>query len=267
MKNSVKLEADLSGTGTPVLLLHGFPDSRKLWHPITPFFIAKNYQVIAPDLRGFGDSPIPPNKQQYKINVVIEDIIALLKAHKIKRPIHIIGHDLGAVLGWCFALAHPELVKSLVAVSVGHPKAYARAGWRQKLKGLYVLGFQFPRLTEYMLARNDFYLLRKWARQHPLADEAIQAIAPTGRLTAGLNYYRANIVAILLKSWSNCKIPVLGIWSTKDSFLSEDQMRDSEKYKDANWKFVKIEGGGHWLPIDEAAQLFKLADDWFQKQS
>ena len=100
-----------------------------------------------------------------------------------------------------------------------------------------------------------------------MADEAIQAIAPSGRLTAGLNYYRANIVAILLKSWSNCKIPVLGIWSTKDSFLSEDQMADSEKYMDANWKFVKIEGGGHWLPIDEAAQLFKLADDWFQKQS
>ena len=44
-------------------------------------------------------------------------------------------------------------------------------------------------------------------------------------------------------------------------------MADSEKYMDANWKFVKIEGGGHWLPIDEAAQLFKLADDWFQKQS
>ena len=66
MKNSVKLEADLSGTGTPVLLLHGFPDSRKLWHPITPFFIAKNYQVIAPDLRGFGDSPIPPTNNSIK---------------------------------------------------------------------------------------------------------------------------------------------------------------------------------------------------------
>jgi len=44
-------------------------------------------------------------------------------------------------------------------------------------------------------------------------------------------------------------------------------MADLEKYMDANWKFVKIEDGGHWLPIDEAAQLFKLANEWFQKQS
>lgn len=267
MKNIVKLKVDISGSGTPVLLLHGFPDSKKLWHPITPFFVAKKYQVIAPDMRGFGDSPIPLHKQQYKTALVIADIIELLKAQKIKTPIHVVGHDWGAVLGWCFALAHPELIKSLVAVSVGHPKAYARAGWRQKLKGLYMLGFQFPGLSEYFLSKNNFHSLRGGARQHPQIEEVIQDISRPGRLTAGLNYYRANLGNILLKSWSNCKIPVLGIWGTKDSFLEEDQMADSEKYMDADWKYVRIENGGHWLPIEQAEQLFTLANEWFQKQA
>jgi len=267
MKNTVKLKVDISGAGTPVLLLHGFPDSKKLWHQITPFFTAKKYQVIAPDMRGFGDSPIPARKKQYKTDLVIADIIELLKDQKIDTPIHILGHDVGAVLGWCFALAHPELVKSLVAVSVGHPKAYARAGWRQKLKGMYVLGFQFSGIAEYVLSKNNFHLLRRWGRQHSLIEEAIQDMARPGRLTAGLNYYRANLGDILLKSWSKCTIPVMGIWSTKDSFLSEDQMTDSEKYMDADWEYVHIENGGHWLPIDQAERLFTLANEWFQKQA
>ena len=59
----MKLEADISGEGKPVLLLHGFPDSRKLWQPITPFFLANKYQVTAPDMRGFGESPNPTGKK------------------------------------------------------------------------------------------------------------------------------------------------------------------------------------------------------------
>lgn len=267
MKNTIKLKVDISGEGTPVLLLHGFPDSKKLWHTITPSLVEKNYRVIAPDMRGFGDSPIPSSKKQYKTDVVITDIIELLKEQKIKAPIHIIGHDLGAVLAWCFALAHPELVKSVVAISVGHPKAYARAGWRQKIKGLYVLGFQFSGITEYLLSKNDHHLLRRWGRQHPRIDEVIQDISRPGRLTAGLNYYRANLMSVLFAPWPKCKIPVLGIWSTKDSFLSEDQMANSKKYMEADWKFVQIENGGHWLPIEQAKQLSILADEWFQKQS
>ena len=113
MKTIIKLKTDISGKGTSVLLLHGFPDSRKLWHSITPFFTAKNYRVIVFDMRGFGESPIPQTKDQYKTDLVIADIIELLKEQKIDVPIHIVGHDLGAVLGWCFALVHPELVKSL----------------------------------------------------------------------------------------------------------------------------------------------------------
>ena len=264
LENTIKLKVDLSGEGEPVLLLHGFPDSRKLWHPITPFFTEKNYQVIAPDMRGFGDSPMPISKNQYHYKLIIADIVALLKEQKVQTPINVIGHDWGAVIGWCLALYHPELVKKMVAVSVGHPKAYARAGWRQKWKGLYVLGFQFSGLAEYFLSKNNFSGLRKWGRQHPLIDDTVNRMSRPGRLRAGLNYYRANLVDIFT-SWPNCKVPVLGVLSTNDTLLSEDQMISSEKYMEADWEYVELENVGHWIPIEQPQQLFILADNWFQK--
>ena len=54
---------------------------------------------------------------------------------------------------------------------------------------------------------------------------------------------------------------------TEDTFLSEDQMANSEKYMDANWEYIRLEKVGHWIPIEQAKQLFTLADKWFQKQS
>lgn len=262
-RNTIQLKVDISGEGEPVLLLHGFPDSRKMWHTITPFFKDKNYQVIAPDMRGFGESPIPTGKKQYRYDLVIADIIELLKAHNIQTPINVIGHDWGAVIGWCFALTHPELVKKLVAVSVGHPKAYARAGLEQKRKGLYVMGFQFSGIAEYFLSKNNFAGLRKWGRQHPFINEVVKDMSRPGRLTAGLNYYRANFVDIFA-NWPKCQVPVLGIWSTNDNLLSKDQMTDSEKQMESDWEYVQLENAGHWIPIDHAEKLFQLADEWFQ---
>ena len=78
---TVELKADISGAGSPLLLLHGFPDTRKMWQQVTPFFNAENYQVIAADMRGFGDSPMPSEKKDYKVELVIADLIELLKSN------------------------------------------------------------------------------------------------------------------------------------------------------------------------------------------
>ncbi len=162
-------------------------------------------------------------------------------------------------------LAHPELVKSLVAISVGHPKAYARSGLQQKLKGLYVLGFQFTGIAEYMLSKNNFLCLRRWGYQHTVIKDVIQGMARPERLTASLNYYRVNLVDVFLTAWPNCKVPVLGIWSTADAFLTEDQMVNSEKYMDANWEYIRLEKMEYWIPLEQPEQLFTLTDEWFQK--
>ena len=175
------------------------------------------------------------------------------------------GHDWRAVRAWCFALAHPELIKGVVAISVGHPKAYARAGWQQKIKGMYVLGFQFQGISEYLLKKNDFQGLLKWGKQHPDIHSCIQNMSRPGRLTAGLNYYRSNLLSAFTNPWPSCKVPTLGIWSSEDSLLTEDQMTDSEKYMDADWEFIRMENVGHWIPLEQPERLFEVAHNWFKK--
>jgi pimeloyl-ACP methyl ester carboxylesterase len=235
-----------------------------MWQPMTTFFTDNNYQVIAPDLRGFGESPMPSRKKDYKVELIVADLVQLLKSNNIKDPVYIMGHDWGAVIAWCFALAHPDLVKRAVAISVGHPKAYALAGWQQKIKGLYVLGFQLTGIAEHVLRKNNYKKLRQWGKQHPDINESIEFISRPGRLSAGLNYYRSNLISAFTNPWPNCKVPVLGIWSSDDSLLTEDQMTDSEKYMEAKWEYVRMQNIGHWIPLESPKQLFKIVHQWFQ---
>ena len=144
-------------------------------------------------------------------------------------PVRVIGHDWGAVAGWCLALEHPQLVRSQVALSVGHPRQYAVAGLEQKLKGLYTLTWQVPGAAERWLAQRGYAGLRGWGRQHPRIDDCVKDLSRPGRLTAGLNWYRANLRRVLFGPWEKCAVPTLGVWSSGDHFLAEDQMRDSHQ--------------------------------------
>jgi pimeloyl-ACP methyl ester carboxylesterase len=253
------------GKGQPVLLLHGFPDSHRLWNDVAPRLAAAGYRVIAPDLRGFGRSEAPPRVADYSLGHIVADLRALIARLADDAPVHVMGHDWGSVAGWCLALEHPGLVRSLVALSVGHPREYARAGLEQKLKGLYTLAWQMPGLSERWLRRNDFAALRGWARQHPHIDGCVRDLARPGRLTAGLNWYRANVRRVLAGSWADCHVPTLGVWSDRDVFLAEDQMCRSERRMQADWRYQRIEGAGHWLPLERAAVVAQLACDWFEE--
>jgi len=262
MDKTVKLDVDIVGVGTPILLLHGFPDSRKLWEEMIPLFVNSGYQVIAPDMRGFGDSPLLPNEEDYKVELVIGDLIHLLDDLGIQAPVHLLGHDWGAVIAWCMAINHPNRVKSMVPVSVGHPMSYARAGLLQKWKGRYVIGFQLRGLAERWMSKDDFASLRSWGKQHPLIEDSISHMSRPGRLTAGLNYYRANLSDSLTGVWNKrCKVPTLGIWGSDDSMLTEDQMVNSEHYMDGPWSYQRLIVG-HWIPLEQPDVLFNVVYDW-----
>jgi pimeloyl-ACP methyl ester carboxylesterase len=84
-----------------------------------------------------------------------------------------------------------------------------------------------------------------------------------GRLTAGLNWYRANLRRVLFGSWDKCSVPTLGVWSSGDHFLAEDQMRLSERQMDGAWRYERIERAGHWLPLEQPERVAALALDWF----
>jgi pimeloyl-ACP methyl ester carboxylesterase len=261
--SGVVLQVRQAGSGPVVLLLHGFPDSSALWHDVTPRLVAAGYRVIAPDLRGFGQSEAPASVGDYALGHVVADLRTLIGRLAGDEPVRVVGHDWGAVAAWCLALEHPQLVRSQVALSVGHPRQYAVAGLEQKLKGLYTLAWQVPGVAERWLAQRGFAGLRGWARQHPRIEDCVKDMSRPGRLTAGLNWYRANLRRVLFRSWESCTVPTLGVWSSRDHFLAQDQMRDSERRMQAPWRYERIQGAGHWLPLEQPERVAELALQWF----
>jgi pimeloyl-ACP methyl ester carboxylesterase len=262
--DGVRLRVVTAGEGEPVLLLHGFPDSADLWRLVGPRLVAGGYRVIAPDQRGFGRSDAPKGVRAYSVDRISKDAIAVLDALGVKRA-KLVGHDWGAAIGWALAARHPDRFERYAALSVGHPAAYARAGLEQKLKGWYVLAFQLPGLAEVLFGAFDFAVFRAMGRHREMTRWVADLKRP-GRLTAALNWYRANAAGLMRAPAFRVAIPVMGVWSSRDVALAEDQMTGSARYVDAGFRYERIEGVGHWTPLDAPERLAELLLDFFAEK-
>jgi pimeloyl-ACP methyl ester carboxylesterase len=255
--NDVELNFVALGEGPEVLLVHGFPDDHTVWRNQIPALVDAGYRVIALDTRGCGESEIKPREGDYAIDKLLADLVSLLDALGIAK-VRLVGHDWGALQAWCFAMQHPERVDRCIAMSVGHPAAYIRAGLAQNLKGYYMFGIQLRGLIEFLVPRFDWWLFGL-VLHYPAEFRHIRArLSRPGRLTAGFNYYRANLRLMRGKAFPRVKVPVVGIWSDGDIFLTEDQMRASERYCDAGFRYVRIDGANHWPQLTAPEKLNPL---------
>jgi pimeloyl-ACP methyl ester carboxylesterase len=119
------IEYDVTGQGRPVILLHGFPDSGRLWRNQVPALADAGFRVIVPDLRGYGRSDKPGTASSYSLASLAGDVMAVLTDAGAERA-HVVGHDWGAALGWVFASLVPDRVDHLAVLSVGHPSTFRR---------------------------------------------------------------------------------------------------------------------------------------------
>lgn len=267
MTNGIRLNVATAGDGPPAVLLHGFPDTHRTWRKQVPALVKAGYRVIMPDLRGYGGSDAPTNVSDYAIGTLGADIIGLLDALKIDRC-YLIGHDWGSVLGWHLCMDAPERVERFAALSVGHPNAYANAGIAQKLRAWYAGLFQLPGIAEALLRAGDLAALKKQAADEEQVADWRANFARDGRLTAALNYYRANRKLALAGDYPPVKVPVLGIWSEGDPALTEAQMRDSARYVEGAFEYARIDGEvGHWLQLKAPRKVNRLLVDFGQQSS
>jgi len=261
----VQLHVQVEGVGPPVLLLHGFPDSHEVWRLQVPALVASGYQVIAPDLPGFGLSDAPAHVESYTISQVVGDVMALLEALQVTEQVRLVGHDWGSAIGWALLFAHPERFVSYAALSLGHLSAFRDAGPAQWLKSWYVAAFQMPALPEFALKAFHWAALRRIGRGNAAEVERwLRDLGRPGRLTAGLNWYRANFWSLIGTSFPRVHCPVLGIWSTGDFALTEEQMTDSEAWVGADWRYARVAGAGHWVQVDQPERVNALLLDWFR---
>jgi pimeloyl-ACP methyl ester carboxylesterase len=252
--NGTDLNVVFAGEGPDILLVHGFPDCHDVWRHQIPVLVAAGYRVIAPDTRGCGDSAISPSVSDYHVNNLVADMVGLLDALDIEK-VRLVGHDFGAVISWQLVLLHPERVDRYIALSVGHLAAYARASLLQKLKGYYILLVQLRGISEFLLTCWNWWGFRLMTRYPPEFDNWRKALGRPGRLKAALSYYRANMRHAFSRYHPPATVPVLGVWSSKDIALAEDQMVNTGNYVQADWQYRRIEGASHWLQLDAPDKL------------
>ena len=261
--NGITLNVVVEGEGPDVMLVHGFPDSHQVWRKQIPALVAAGYRVIAPDLRGFGDSDVPAEVSAYAVPRFAADLKGVLDALGIEK-VRLVGHDWGAVSGWALVISHPERVDRYVAMSVGHPEAYPRGGLAQKLKGWYVLFMQLRGISEFIIKAGDWWFFRVITGFHNEFPLWKEEMSRPGRLTAALNIYRANLGLIFPRKYPRVKVPVLGVWSSGDIALAKKQMVISGEYVDAPWRYEEIEGASHWLQLDAPDKVNALLLDYLR---
>jgi pimeloyl-ACP methyl ester carboxylesterase len=248
------------GAGPPVLLLHGFPDSHRLWRHQMSALTAAGMRAIAPDLRGFGDSDKPESVAEYGVARSVADMVALLDGLDIERA-HVVGHDWGAAVGWALAAFVPDRVERLVVLSVAHPSVFGRPSLEQREKAWYQLLFQFEDIAEELLRRDDWALLRAWLRGNGDIEHYVADLSRPGALTAALNWYRATAHPRRelrpRREFPPVFAPTMGLWSSGDDYLVES-MPASAEHVSGPFRYERVDGASHWLQLDEPELVNRL---------
>jgi len=260
--NGISLYVEEHGEGVPVLMLHGWPDSARLWRHQVPVLAGRGYRVITPDLRGFGRSEQPGEVRSYGLRNVVGDITGLLD--RLEVPVaHVVGHDWGAAVAWLTAIMRPGRVRTLTAISSPHPLAPPTL--RQYELAWFQLFFQFYGVAEATIAHDDWAWLRMFSRGDGDLGQAIEDLSRPGALTASLNWYRANVAPQLpgrTPTLPPVAAPTLGIWSTGDHYLDGERMKSSAGFVQGSWRYEEIPGASHWVPLDAPDRLNDLLLDW-----
>jgi pimeloyl-ACP methyl ester carboxylesterase len=257
------IEYEVTGQGRPVILLHGFPDSGRLWRHQVPALAGAGFRVIVPDLRGYGRSDKPQDAGSYSLPALAGDVMAVLADAGAQRA-HVVGHDWGAALAWVLASLVPDQVDHLAVLSVGHPSTFRRT-LEQHEKSWYMLLFQFAGVAERWLSDDNWANFRSWSR-HPDGEAVIAELEAAGSLTPGLSWYRANLPP---ESWvappvalPAIQAPTMGIWSSGDIALTETQMTDSAQSVAGPWRYERLDGPGHWMQLEAPEAVNDLLLDF-----
>lgn len=250
--------------GPLVLLLHGFPEHWITWRKQIPALAAAGFHMVAPDLRGYGQSDRPAGIGAYAIEKLAADIDGLIDTLGA-RTAHVVGHDWGGMVAWHFAMWHPEKLDKLAVLNIPHPERMKRGLLtpRQLKKSWYAVFFQLPLLPERALAANDFRRLRNVFRWQPLepyppaqVEEIVAALRQPGALTAALDYYRA---AVLHRPPPSAVIekPVLVIWGERDTALGKELADPGLRWA-PRARIERLPEATHWVQADAPGEVNRL---------
>ena len=258
LANGVRLHYVRAGKGDPVVLLHGFPQTWYMWRKIIPE-LARHYTVIAPDLRGFGESSKPISG--YDKRTVAEDIYQLVRGLGFEK-VFLVGHDLGGPTAYAYACAHPEDVRRLVLLDI--EITIDRATAAEYFTRLFHLSFNAePDIAVALVSGRERMFFTHFYRKcynpgafsHADIDEYIAAFSAPGALRASMAHYGA-IWTDLEHNIENAKtkleMPVLALGGAMS--FGERAVKSARKIaKDVRGR--ALPRCAHWIAEEEPEAL------------
>ncbi len=271
--NGIKLHYVTAGSGDPIVLLHGWPQTWHQWRRIIPALAAR-YTVVAPDLRGFGDSDKPACG--YDKRTVAEDVYQLAR-HLRLGPIHLVGHDLGMMVAYAYASAHPDEVRKLVLADAGLPGLGLEGFFdTAKFPQFWHFGFfSAPNgVAESLIAGRERPFVSHFIRMQSYdptgvaeedLDEYARRLAAPGALRGGFEHYRAFPVdAGHNGAYSRTKLP-MPVLTLAGEHSVGDRLEEAIKPIAEHVRGVVFERCGHYLAEEQpeavSAELLRFLDE------
>jgi pimeloyl-ACP methyl ester carboxylesterase len=256
---------------TPVLLVHGYPDTHRVWDRVADALAAGHF-VIRYDVRGAGASGRPEGRTAYRLDRLADDLFAVLDAVSPDRPVHVTGHDWGSIQAWEAVTGPraPGRIASFTTISgpcLDHagfwfhdrltrpsPGGLARCAG-QAVRSWYIWAFQIPVLAPLMwrlwLARAWPYLLRRLEGVTPRDGHPASTLADDA--VAGISLYRANIRARLRRPRPrSAPVPVQLLTVTADHYVSP-ALAGSDLDRWAPVLLRRTVHGTHWSILEGPA--------------
>jgi pimeloyl-ACP methyl ester carboxylesterase len=236
------------GAGSPVLFLHGSPDSSDIWAPIIRALHGV-FRCIAPDLPGFGKSTADEDFD-CSLDGMATFVDELVEAAGIDEPLHLVVHDIGGPFGLAWAVRHPHKVRSLVIMNTVFASDYR---WHLfgRLWRLPIVG----ELVQALTTRRGFLReMRRGSRKltREQIDKTYAAIGPATRRMI-LRWYRA-MDPRRFAGWEDrlrqlaAQVPSLVLWAEHDPYIAR---RFAERFGAQSVEYFP--DSGHWLPAEEPA--------------
>lgn len=251
--NGVPLFVRERGSGEPVVLLHGFPQTGVCWDAIAGR-LAGSHRVIVPDLPGFGRSGPPPAYDA----ATVAGVLAAFLDETGATPATVVGHDWGGSLAFALALAHPTHVARLVVTNAPFRKLDLK-------RGFHFLAFNLPLVPElaFRVAGDrivSFMLRAGSARKEVFDDERIrpyrEAYANPANVRSALAYYRTVTRRVIMQRLARApagpggrriQAPTLIVWGMKDPALPESVLASIER-DIPQARVVRLDDCGHFVP-------------------
>ncbi len=260
----VKIHYVTRGQGPLVVLIHGFPDFWYSWRAQIPA-LAERFQVVAIDQRGYNLSDKPEGVENYAVDKLVGDVVAVVGHLKRDRAI-VVGHDWGGLVAWSFAMAHPEMTDRLVILNLPHPKGLARElanNPEQSRNSQYARTFQQP--GAHKLLRPE--MLALWVTD-PAARPAYIDAFRRSSIEGMLNYYKANYPKEGAKDdrdYPPVKCPVLIIHGLADPYLLPGALNDTWRWVDNELTLITLPRVGHFVQQDAADRVTRAMVEWLPR--